>query len=564
MKAQTIKTERPFKRSLSALWTLTVMQLKEKMDVAYLRSFRQTLFRVIFFVLEFAAITAICFLLFWAAQMLKVFDMSGAIPSNVLVLVFTVMLGLSTVFTTAGLVKSLYLSRDNLVLLTFPATPAIVFLSKLLVYYVYELKKNFFFLIPFFCAYGIAQGYAAYFYPWVIIWFAFIAAVPVLLAALLSMPALYIYQTLQKVPVVKYTLITITFAGLILFAYYLISLIPENINFLETWSSSTFWEIKGFLESFQQVVLPLTWLTTLLIGKTDLTGHHQFTSATLPVSAGLIGSIILLTVLCFELSQPLFYKMASTPFEYTKNMKAKARPNKKAQPFLSAIKKEWMVALRDGTVTSLVTQLIVVMPLAIALLNSLYEAMNTKFIGLQMTVCFNLLIVLLFMLSANIRISSAYSKDGFSAYLNKVQPSTYGSLLFAKLTVNLVMGLFGVALTTFTYGVFGAIGITELILFAVTVYALYVAHLFWSGEMDIMNPQYTQYATFSEQSNNPNENKSSVLAFALSFLIAGGMLLLSFEDASIVWYKVAAVAVVIAAVKIYTYFLKIKVYYKEK
>ena len=148
MKEQTIKTERSFKRSLSSLWTLTIMQLKEKMDVAYLRSFRQTLFRVIFFVLEFVAITAICFLLFWAAQMLKVFDMSGAIPSNVLVLVFTVMLGLSTVFTTAGLVKSLYLSRDNLVLLTFPATPAIVFLSKLLVYYVYELKKNFFFLIP--------------------------------------------------------------------------------------------------------------------------------------------------------------------------------------------------------------------------------------------------------------------------------------------------------------------------------------------------------------------------------------------------------------------------------
>lgn len=564
MKEQTIKTERSFKRSLSSLWTLTIMQLKEKMDVAYLRSFRQTLFRVIFFVLEFAAITAICFLLFWAAQMLKVFDMSGAIPSNVLVLVFTVMLGLSTVFTTAGLVKSLYLSRDNLVLLTFPATPAIVFLSKLLVYYVYELKKNFFFLIPFFCAYGIAQGYAAYFYPWVIVWFIFIAAVPVLLAALLSMPALYIYQTLRKVPIVQYTLITITFAGLILFAYYLISLIPENINFLETWSSSTFWEIKGFLESFEKAVLPLTWLTTLLIGKTDLAGHHQFTGTTLPVAAGLIVLIALLTVLCFTLSQPLFYKMASTPFEYTKNMKAKARPNKKAGPFFSAVKKEWMVALRDGTVTTLVTQLLVVMPLAIALLNSLYEAMSTKFIGLQMTVCFNLLIVLLFMLSANIRISSAYSKDGFSAYLNKVQPSTYGSLLFAKLTVNLVMGFVGIVLTTFTYGVFGAVGTIELILFAVTVYALYVAHLFWSGEMDIMNPQYTQYATFSEQSNNPNENKSSVLAFALSFLISGGMLLLSFEDVSVVWYKIAAVAIVIAAVKIYTYFLKIKVYYKEK
>ena len=135
------------RRFLSVLWTLTVMQLKEKLDVAYLRSFKKTLFRVVYFVLEFAAITAICFLLFWAAKLLRVFDVvNGKIPMEILNAVLALMLVLSIVFTTIGLVQSLYLSRDNLVLLTFPATPTIVFMSKLLVYYVHELKKNFMFL----------------------------------------------------------------------------------------------------------------------------------------------------------------------------------------------------------------------------------------------------------------------------------------------------------------------------------------------------------------------------------------------------------------------------------
>ena len=94
------------------------MQLKEKMDVSYLSSMKKTLFRVIFFVLQFVAISAICYLLFWAVKLIKVFDsFTGSVPVPVLTTVMVVMLGLSTIFTTMGLVKSLYLSKDNLVLL---------------------------------------------------------------------------------------------------------------------------------------------------------------------------------------------------------------------------------------------------------------------------------------------------------------------------------------------------------------------------------------------------------------------------------------------------------------
>lgn len=563
MTEKTKKDNAPLLRSLSVLKTLTVMQLKEKMDVSYLRSFKKTLFRVIFFIIEFVAITAICWLLFWAAKLLKVFDFNGGIPTNVLTAVFTVMFLLSVVFATVGLMNSLYLSRDNLVLLTFPATPSMVFLSKLLVYYVYELKKNFLFLIPFFCAYGISSGFPVYYYLWVIVWFVFIAALPVLLAALLSMPTLYAYQYLRKTRVLQYILTFTLFGVLIILAYYLISLIPENINLVETWGT-TFFQIQHFLKTLEQIFLPVAWLTKLLVGTRGFNGVAIFGAWSFFVAIGLLGTLALLGTLCFVLAKPLFYKMASTPFEYTKRVRIKEGGNKKTPVFLSAVKKEWIVARRDGSLAGAVTQLVVIMPLAIALLNSLYQAMNTKFLGLQLTVFFNFLVVLLFMLSANIRIASAYSKDGFSAYLNKVQPSTYGSLLFSKLTVNLGVGFVGVVLATVVYGWYGSLTPLQLVFFGVSCYALFVSHLFWSGELDIMNPQYEQYATFSEQSNNPNENKSTLLAFLLSFLVAGVMLLLSLEDVTVVWYKILGISLVLAVMKIFTFFIKIKVYYKEK
>lgn len=573
MMAETKKKDvMTLKSALSALGTLTAMQLKEKMDVSFLRSFKATLFRVIFFILEFAAVTAICYLLFWACGLLRVFDVvGGKIPADVLTTVLAAMLALSVVFTTIGLVQSLYLSRDNLVLLTFPATPTMVFLSKLLVYYVHELKKNFMFLIPFFCAYGIVLGYSLYYYAWVILLFAFVAAIPVVLGALLSMPALFVFQFIKKSKIAQGALTVLVYGGLVALVMAVIGAIPEEINFLQTGLPRE--EINNLTSSIANGFPPIAWLNDLLVGvpynPIVVNGIHTtspvlFTSSTLPILGGFILSLVALLGLGFLLAKPLFYKMASKPFEFSKKTKIQAKQNSKAPVLLSAVKKEWMVALRDNTVTSLTTQLVVIMPLAIALLNSLYAAMNKNSTGLQMTVAFNFVIVLLFMLSANIRMASAYSKDGFAAYLNKVQPSTYGSLLFAKLTVNMVMGLVGVIITTVVYSFYYTAGSVNLGLFALAAYAVFVAHLFWSGEMDIMNPQYEQYATFSEQSNNPNENKSSLLMFLLSFLFAFAVFLLVPEGIALTWWKAAGVAIALAAFKIYTFFLKIKVYYKEK
>ena len=574
MTEQTKKKDvRSFGRALTNLKTLTMMQLKEKMDVGFLRSFKKTLFHIIFFLIEFAAITAICWLLCYLASFLHVFDaINGKIPVNILTTVLAVMLVLSTLFTTIGLVQSLYLSRDNLVLLTFPAKPTMVFLSKLLVYYIRELKKNFMFLIPFFCGYGIALGYSFYYYFWVVFLFLFVAMVPVLFGALISMPALFVYQFLRKFKLVKYVLSLFMYAGLFVLMLFLLDNLPEEINFLKAGIPTR--AINNLTTSIAKCVPPIAWLTRLIVGDpysvVEVNGYiatapNLFTAQTFPLLGGLILGLGLLVSFSLLLARPLFYKMASKPFEFSKKTKIKPKPNRKAPVFLSAVKKEWIVALRSGTIVSLITQLVVLLPLAIAVLNKLYNAMNKNLFGIQMTVAFNFLIVLLFMLSSNIRIASSYSKEGFAARMNKVQPSASGArLLFPKLTINMVFGLVGIVVSTVVYSQYYSIGTTNLWLFGGTAYFVFLSHLFWSGEMDLMNPQYEQYATFSEQSNNPNENKSTLLGFFLAFIYTFIILLLMPEGMEKIWLKACVFSAGLAAFKIFTFFLKIKVYYKEK
>lgn len=552
-----------FKRSFSVLKTLTVMQLKEKLDMSYLGNFRKTLFKTIWTVIEFAAITAVCFLVFHFIKILGIFSLVSDVPSSVMVVIFTVMFMLSIVFATMGLVKSLYFSKDNSVLLTLPATPSLVFLSKLAVYYCYELKKNFMFTVPIFIGYGIVKGLTIAYYPWLLFLFVFISALPVIISALLSIPCMFVYQFIQKFKAIQYVIYTALAVGAVALTWYLISLIPTNINFVETWGT-TFWEIQDFLKVFTKTFSVMTSFTELIIGRTIGVTVAVFSIRTLWGTLILLSVTVALIALCFLLAKPLFYKMASTPFEFRKKSNVKEKQNVVRSGFLSALYKEITIGLRSNYFIKLFAILVIVMPIAIVLLNKLYAAMNTRFVGMQMTVAFNAVIMMLILLSTNIDIASVYSRDGSTAYLNKVQPTNYSVLLFAKLLCNLVIALIGVIVTVIFYAEYSPLNVPDFIMFSVAIYAFYVCHLFWSAELDIMNPQYSQYATFNDQANNPNENASAVILLIISILVFIVALFLSMQEASGVWIKLGVVSLVLAVAKILTFFLKIKIFYKEK
>lgn len=555
-------------RDFGSLKTLVAMQLKEKMDMSYLKSRRKTLFKGVWFFLEFAIITAIIALLFYVVKLFGIFSLVKDVPTSVISIVFALMLGLSVVTDTLGLMRALYFSKDNTVLLTLPAPPALVFFSKLATYYVYELKKSFMFTIPLFIAYGIIKGLSFLYYPWLLVLFGLIAALPVLIAALLSIPMMFLSVFVGRFKWLQYTIYASLALGLLWALWHVIGLIPENINFVETWGT-TFWEIQDVLHGYRTGFAALYALTELIVGKTVGLTTYTFHASTLPYLLIFLLVLGTLLALCFLLSRPLFLRMASTPFEFKKQT-LKEKENRVCSPLLSSLKKELMGGLRSNSLVRFIGVVIVIMPMAIQLLNKLYSAMNTRFLGAQMTVCFNVLVMLLIVLSTNIDVASAYSRDGSSAYLNKIQPAPYEKLLVSKLILPMIVTFLGVGYSTFVFATFTTfvpkptLSFFDVVCLGLTVYFVYVAHLFSSAEMDIMNPQYEQYATFNEQANNPNENLSGLSAVIVAFVVFAVALFLSATGTKGVWLRLAPVTLILAVAKAITYRMKIKVFYKEK
>ena len=102
------------------------------------------------------------------------------------------------------------------------------------------------------------------------------------------------------------------------------------------------------------------------------------------------------------------------------------------------------------------------------------------------------------------------------------------------------------------------------VLMCVSLCSIYTGHLFWSASLDVMNPQNEQYATTGAQANNPNETKSTIMAFIVSAVFTYLFYFLVEERMSTVWFKLIFVALLYVGWNIFMYFSKVKLYYGEK
>ena len=94
---------------------------------------------------------------------------------------------------------------------------------------------------------------------------------------------------------------------------------------------------------------------------------------------------------------------------------------------------------------------------------------------------------------------------------------------------------------------------------------IYLAHMLYSAELDLMNPQIELYATVGSSESNPNETKATVCAFIISFAVAAAVLVLLVTYGRIsVYAKLLFASACALAYRIYLFLINVKLYFKEK
>ena len=548
---------------MKRLYALVMMQLKDKVDFSFAKDVKKLITKIVLSIVRFAAITALCYALVLVCQKVLGLFWPMEIPS-VMVFVLTLFFVLSVISCTAGLVKTMYFADDNKVLVTLPMSENVVFVSKLLVYYIYELIRNFTLLVPIIIGFALNMAslnmVSLVVIPGMILPVLVYTAVPVLVGALLSIPTQYAVRFFKRIKFAGYALFALIAAAVIYGFVELIALIPENINIVELYPTVLKPAIQDFLREFEANFWIFAKVVYIIIGERVSWGGYSYTLNTFLLSLGLVGSVIVLSALVFFTTKFLFYNIMRKSFEFEKKRVDNKKKNPVHRRYSTFFFKELRLSLRS----------IDAVPIMIFLMNKVFSAIATSIRGDNLIYAFNFLIMVLPLLASNSLLASSFSKEGRAGYIKKTKPVNILWPLTSKLFLNIVGSLISIIITVNIFGAFNELDDASITLVFFGILFLQYGHMIWSATLDIMNPQNEQYATSGDVASNPNENISTIVAFVLALAFAVCAYFLPMEALNVTgsrlggFFRLFIIGLVVFLAAGYMYVAKVKAFYYER
>ena len=538
------------------LFPIVMMQLRNELDFGFLGTTRGRVSKIVFTILKFLIVAAVAFVLFKVLPLLIFFS---GLPSQLMIFIYGAIFIMSVLSCTFGLMRALYFADDNKFLVTLPVNASVLFLSKLVVYYVFELKRSFLLTVPIFAAFGLATSMAWYYFPWLILVFVFLSAVPVLIGALLSIPTMFVYRFIKKRPPLLVASYAILIVGVIAAAVGVINLIPENINLIEQGGTIEKYMLK-FLYGCEEYLFPVNVFVKMTCGRYYGLRYSLLVKEVPIYFACTLGAIALLGAAAFFASGPLFFGMISRTTEFEKVPPLHERKNEKRSKNMSYLNAEVFSLVRSKQFGTFLSMYIIV-PVSVLLLNKIFKSMDTDLTGVYMVYAFNLLIIILPMLAVDSVVATLYSKDGRAAYVKKTFPDSAWVPLLAKLVPVFVLSAISIVTSALIFARFVELSALQSILLCLSLVGMQWGHVFLSGTYDLMDPKNEQYATAGRTSDNPNEARATISAFVVSVVYALFAFNLFPEDVMLACVKLCVIGVAFCAILGYMYFQKIRTYY---
>lgn len=310
-------------KSHSSFITLVLMQLKDRLNLSFKADKKAALTKMVLFGVLLIAAVLIIYLIFYVLNLLGIFGQTGYVPVSMFNVIFYLIIILNTLSCIARFTNSLFFSEDNQFLMTYPVKGSTIFLSKLVVFYIIELIKSFSMIVPLFVAYGIIYGFPFYYYFWLVLCFLIIALLPVAIASLVCIPYMLVKMFFKKF---QYIQGIAAFAFLIaatVLVFYVVNLLPENLQIALKWNTVYFPAITQFTKQVESYLGPMVYLSTMILGYIPNKIDHpsllpHLTPNNVFALLAIIASCAVLFTISYFLVKPIFFSMASKPFEYRK------------------------------------------------------------------------------------------------------------------------------------------------------------------------------------------------------------------------------------------------------
>lgn len=500
------------------------IQAKEAFDFSLKLEKKDKVLKIVATILKIVAVLGITYLVCFLCGMF------GLIPSNrfyefflfLTVIIFVIEVIISMVDST----KNYYIAEDNKVLITFPSAGSTLFLSKLTIQFLKQLKDAIFFYFPIVLGiliYGLTIKMTPFSIGsifWCIFPIILLVAIETLLGSLLSILWLGFLRLIKRFPIVEVVAFLVVGAAFVYLIVILINLIPANIDMVDTWNAVKA-NIDIFLNNFRSVMVPFDFFGSVIFGERGL-GYLGFKLKGIHFGRFflLLAIVLALLLIVFLIIKKLFLYMMTKSNDYEKVKENAVNKNHVHGSRITFAFKEIKISIRTIEISVNYVLTYVLIPVLILLLCRIFNAINTSMQGDVLVIMFNVLLITLPLLASNASLASAYSREGHAGYMKKTKPVNPIVPLFSKLLFNLILSIPSVAVSVFIFGWNSNIGVLPAILLGIGILLMQYGHIFFTSSLDITNPKNEQYQTAGQSVKNSNEIISTIVAFVMAGVFA--------------------------------------------
>lgn len=494
------------------------LQLDEKYDILKTNNKKKMLWSIFKYFLLLAALTIVFYVLFLRLSLV------GFVVNRQLVSIILLVTQIISLFFAVGhIINTLYQNKNNELLMSLPASPNQVFLSKIILSYVQEVIMNTVFTLPLLISVGLlggpARGFGVYYYLIMPLAMLILPLVPLALASLLSVPMNFVLKFFKRNITLSIITIVILVAG---FIYLYVTV------------------ISGFANGFNIASKQIETVRNINNGVVDIGNNNVFyllladgiTRAGkiwyLLVFTALGGAVLTLT---FFIIRPFFFKMAMSSLENSTS-KIKIGSYKKRTPFASLILKEFLTVFRSSGNVFDYFLFTLLMPFIVVVYDNMLLGMVVNQSGQIMINGAHLLIVAVFATLANIYSASAISREGVNFYITKTAPVNFYTQTLAKVTFNAIFSVGAIVITgiiTMFYMNFWVCLLTTLICVFISL-----GHIFYCFDIDLKKPTLDWFDSGDISKINKNTTKAIIyglivaLIFGMFIMLTTGLGIWSF------------------------------------
>lgn len=372
----------------------------------------------------------------------EMFVRRSHMPFEFLVVAMTFAVCVTTLVSIGNVVKNLYLSGDNELLLRFPVSGKEILLAKSIYCFIHNVVINLLVMLPVCIIYGVVASAPVGYYFVALAVILVAIPLPYAIANLLAIPVMMVMNLVKNQFLLVLILLIAAICGV--FILYMTAL-SGVLEYMRDEGENMFSPaVMDIFRNFANSAYPFRWYAMMLggwfAGYSSQEAGLSFLFIFLITAALGVGAYFVTT--------RTYYNIILNGIETEKVSFQKKIPNIKRSVFGTLLHREFFLILRSFNYSFQYLAMAVAAPVMVYYCNDLAATMGQNTVGAAIVPGLTMLVIIIFSAIIVSFASTSISREGNAFYHTKIVPVSYTTQILAKLFLYGAVGTASVVLST--------------------------------------------------------------------------------------------------------------------